>query len=99
LLEERLLSLLLVALLPSKVLVTSNLINLLLINTRQINLLRSSDNVAGVDTAEGNAVDFKGASDKENTLAEILQEDDALATEATSEEDENGTGSEGRSGS
>ena len=39
LLEERLLSLLLVTLLPSKVLLASNLVNLLRIDTREINLV------------------------------------------------------------
>lgn len=95
LLEESLLSLLLVTLLPSKVLITSNLINLLLINARQVNLLGSSDNVAGIDAAEGNTVDFERAGDEENALTEVLQEDDALSAETTSEEDEDGTGGEG----
>lgn len=99
LLEESLLSLLLVTLLPSKVLITSNLINLLLVNTSQINLLGCSDNVTGVDAAEGNTVDLERAGNEENTLAEVLQEDDALAAEATSEEDEDGTGSKRSSGS
>lgn len=94
LLEERLLSLLLVTLLPSKVLVTRNLINLLRVNTGQIDLVRGSDNVAGVDAAEGNTVDLERAGDEEDALAKVLQEDDALATEAASEEDEDGTGLE-----
>jgi hypothetical protein len=99
LLKEIILSLFLVTLLPSKVLVTRNLINLLLINTRQINFLGGGDNVAGVDAAERNTVDFEGAGNEENTLLEVLQQDDALATETTSEEDENGAGGEGWSGS
>ena len=57
------------------------------------------DNVAGVDAAEGDTVDLEGTGDEEDTLAEVLQKDDALAAEATSEEDEDGTGSEGGSGS
>jgi hypothetical protein len=58
----------------------------------------SSDNVAGVDAAEGNTVDFERTSNEENTLAEVLQEDDTLATETTSEENKDGTGGEGFSG-
>ena len=58
----------------------------------------SSDNVAGVDTAERNTVNFERASDEENTLAEVLQEDDALAAETTSEKDKDSAGSEGFSG-
>jgi hypothetical protein len=56
--------------------------------------LGCSDNVAGVNTAEGNTVDFEGTGNEENTLAEVLQENDALAAEATSEEDEDGAGGE-----
>jgi hypothetical protein len=58
----------------------------------------SSDNVAGVDAAERNTVDFERTSNEENTLAEVLQEDDTLAAETTSEENKDGTGGEGFSG-
>lgn len=53
------------------------------------------DDVSGVDSAQGNTVDLEGAGDQEDTLVEGLQENDALATEATSEEDQDGTGLEG----
>jgi hypothetical protein len=94
LLEECLLALLLLGLVLRKVLVLRDLINLLLVNTGEINLLGSGDNVASVDSAEGNTVDLEWTSNEENALWEVLQEDDALATEATSEEDEDSTGSE-----
>ena len=94
LLEELLLSLLLVGLLPSKVLLRGDLVNLRLVNAGQVNLLRCGDNVAGVDSSERHAVDLEWAGDEEDTLWEALQEDDVLAAEAASEEDEHGTGSE-----
>lgn len=102
LLEECILSLLLVTLLPSKVVLARNLIDLLRVNTSQINLVGSSDHVAGVDAAERDTVDLEGTGDEEDTLLEVLQENDALATETTSEEDEDGTGGKrfaGRRGS
>lgn len=74
-----------------EVLVLRNLINLLGIETAEINLLGSGDNVAGVDSSKGNTVDLEWASNEENTLWEVLQEDDALATETASEEDKDST--------
>ena len=95
LLEELIFTLLLVTLLPGKVLLTSDLVNLLLVNTRQIDLVRCGDNVAGVDSAKRNTVNLEWASNEENTLGECLQEDDTLSTETTSEENEDSAGSEG----
>jgi hypothetical protein len=66
--EELLLSRLLVTLLSRKVLVTSNLINLLRINTRQINFLGGGDNVTGVDSSQRNAVDLKGTGNEQDAL-------------------------------
>jgi hypothetical protein len=68
LLEELLLSLLLVCLLLSKVLLPSHLVNLRLVNAGQIDLLRRGDNIAGVDSSEGNTVDLERASNKKDTL-------------------------------
>lgn len=47
-----------------------------------------------VDTAEVDTVDFVGTSDQEEARLQLLEEDDAFASEATSQEDENGTGSD-----
>jgi hypothetical protein len=52
------------------------------------------NNIASINSAKGNTVDLEGTSDKENTLGEVLQENDAFAAETTSEEDKNGTRSE-----
>jgi hypothetical protein len=94
LLEESFLSLLLVGLLPSEVLLRGDLLNLRLVNASQIDLLGCGDHVAGIDSSERDAVDLERASDEEDTLGKVLQEDDALAAEATSEQDEHGTGSQ-----
>lgn len=56
------------------------------------------DHVAGVDATERDTVDLEGTGDQEDTLVEGLEENDALATEAASEKDEDGTGLEGSTG-
>lgn len=99
LLEESLLTSLLLGLLGGEVLGLRNLLNLLLVQTRDVDLVRGGDDVSGVDPSQGNAVDLEGTSDEEDTLVEGLQENDALATESTSEEDEDGTGLKRLSGS
>jgi hypothetical protein len=68
LLEELLLSFLLVTLLSRKILVTSNLIDLLRVNTRQIDLLGCGDNVTGVDSSQRNTVNLEGAGNEKDTL-------------------------------
>jgi len=98
LLEECLFSSLLLTLSVSKVLVSSYLIDLGLVNTCEIDLLGSCDNVASIDSAERNTVDLEWASDEENTLGDVLEENNTLAAETTSEEDEHGTWGKSRSG-
>jgi hypothetical protein len=61
--------------------------------------LRGSDNVAGVNSSEGNTVDLEWAGNEKDTLGEVLLEDDTLATETTSEENENSTRSKACTGS
>ena len=56
------------------------------------------DHVAGVDATERDTVDLEGTGDQEDTLVEGLEENDALATEAASEKDEDGTGLERSTG-
>jgi hypothetical protein len=96
LLEELGLAGLLVGRLTGEVLLVGDLLDLLGVNTGDINLVGCGDNVAGVDAANGDTVDLEGAGDEENTLVEGVQEDDTLATEAASEENEDGAGDEGR---
>lgn len=95
LLEESLLAALLVGLLVAgEVLLAGSLVN-----GRRVDALNwdgglGGDHIAGVDAAERNPVDLEWSGNEENTLIEDLEEDDALATEAPSEEDEDGTGLE-----
>lgn len=93
-LEESLLGLLLSLLLLGEVVGGGDLLEGLLVNSGDVNALGGGDNVAGVDTAEGNAVNLEGTGDKEDTLLEVLEEDDTLAAEATGQEDQDGTGLE-----
>lgn len=94
LLEESLLGLLLSLLLLGEVVGSGDLLEGLGVDTGDVEALGGGDHVAGVDAADGDTVDLEGAGDEENTLVEVLEENDALATETTSEEDQDGTGLE-----
>jgi len=95
LLEESLLARLLLGLLGGEVLWLRDLLNLLVVEAADVDLVRGSDDVSGVDAAQGNAVDLEGTGDEQDTLVERLEEDNALAAEATGEQDQDGTGLEG----
>lgn len=97
LLEELVLTLLLLTLLTSEVLVTGYLIDLSLVKTGKVDLVGSGNNVTSVDSSEWDTVDLKWTGDEEDTLREVLEEDDALATETTSEKDKDGSWGEGGS--
>lgn len=99
LLEESLLAGLLLDLLRGEVLGLRDLLDLLGVKASDIDLHGGGDDIAGVDPAQGNAVDLEGAGDEEDALLEGLEEDDALAAEAAGEEDQDGTGLEGAAGS
>merc|ERR1711988_1139060 len=88
LLEESLLTSLLLGLLGGKVLWLGDLVD----------LHGGGDDVAGVNPTQGDAVDLEGTGDEEDTLIERLEEDDTLAAEATSEEDQDSAGLEGLAG-
>lgn len=99
LLEECLLAgLLLLGLLADKVLGLGNLVNLLGVDTGQVNLLGGGDNVSGVDSSQGDTVDLEGAGDEQHTLVEGLEKNDTLAAEATGQQDQDGTGLQGGAG-
>jgi hypothetical protein len=68
LLEESFLAFLLLALLSCEVLVSSYLINLLLIDAGQINLVRGCNNIASINSSERNAVDLEWSGNEKNTL-------------------------------
>lgn len=94
LLEESLLGLLLSLLLLGEVVRSRDLLQRLRVDTGNVDALGGGDHVASVHPSEGDAVDLEGTGDEENTLVEVLEEDDTLAAEAASEEDQNGTGLE-----
>jgi len=95
LLEESLLALLLLCLVLGEVALLADLINDSGVNTRHVDLLRCGNDVASVHAAERDTVGLEGTGDEENTLAEGLEEYNALAAETAGEEDEDGAGLEG----
>lgn len=99
LLEESLLGALLVGLLVAgEVVRVGDLLEGLAVEAVDGDGGAGGDHVASVDAAEGNAVDLERTGDQEDTLVEGLEEHNALATEAASEKDEDGTGLEGSTG-
>jgi len=58
----------------------------------EVNLGRGSDNVGLVDATKGDTVDLERSSNEEETGGELSENDDALSTESTGEEDYDGTG-------
>jgi len=94
-LEEVIFSLSLAILFAGPVLVLGNLVEDRAVDTSDIYDGRSGDDVSVVDAAEGDAIGLEGTGDKENAFGEVAQEHDALAAEATGEEDEDGAGLEG----
>jgi len=71
-------------------------VKLVNVDTSKINGGRGGDHVAGVDTAKRNTVNLERTGDEQDTVGQSLQEHNALAPETTSEEDQDGTGLEGR---
>jgi hypothetical protein len=98
LLEERVLTRLVGGLVLGEVAVLANLIQNLGVDTLQVNGGGGCDDIAGVDPSQRNAVYFEWASDEENTLGKVLEENDTLAAETTSEEDYDCSGDERGSG-
>lgn len=94
LLEERLLAGLLLGLLRGEVLGLRDLLNLGLVDPGKVDLQGCGDDVSRVDAAEGDAVDLEGPGDEQDTLVEVLEEDDTLAAEAAGEQNQDGAGLE-----
>jgi hypothetical protein len=95
LLEERVLTGLVGRLVLGEVAVLANLVQNLRVDTLQVDRGRGSDHISGVYPSQRNAVDFERSGDKEDTLGKVLEENDTLAAETTSEEDDDGSGLEG----
>lgn len=64
---------------------------------RDVNLGRGGDNVGLRDSSEGNTVDESGSGDEEKTRGELSEVDDSLSSVSSGEEDEDGSGGDGRS--
>jgi len=86
--EEFLLLGLLGALLFGEVLVVKLIQTL---NTGEIDLGRSGDDVSGVDSAEWDTVDLERSAYEEEAVVKWLEVDNTLSTVSTSEDDEDGT--------
>lgn len=61
-------------------------------------MVGSGDDVSRIDSSQRDTVDLEGAGNEEDALIESLEENDALASESTSEENEDSAGLEGFSG-
>lgn len=95
-LEELLLAALLVRLaVPGEVLGLAGLANGCLVEAVERHSCGGGDHVAGVDAAEWDAVELEGAGDEKDALWQDIEEDDTLAAETASEEDEDGARLEG----
>jgi hypothetical protein len=94
LLEERILSWLAGRLVLGKVAVRADFLQDLLVNALQVHLGRSCNDISCVYPSQRDAVDFEGTGDEKDTLGQVLEENDTLAAETTSEEDNDGTGLE-----
>lgn len=98
LLEEGLLALLLLALLfPGEVLGLGDLVYYFGVETAEIDFCGGRNDISGIYSSDGYAIDLEWAGDQESAFLEVLEENHTLATETTSEENEDGTGLEGGS--
>jgi hypothetical protein len=95
LLEERILTRLVGGLVLGEVVGRAGLLQNLLVYALEVDLGGGSNDIAGVYSSQGNTVDFEGTGNEEDTLFDVLEDDDALAAEATSKEDNDGAGLEG----
>ena len=98
LLEESILARLVCGLVLGEVALLGGLVQDRLVDTLDVDGGGGSDDIAGVYAAQRNAVNLEGTGDEENTLGKVLEDNDTLATETTSEKDDDGTGLEGSTG-
>ena len=98
LLEESVLARLVCGLVLGEVALLGGLLQDTLVDTLDVDGGGGSNDIAGVYSSQRNAVNLEGTGDEENTLGKVLEENDTLAAETTSEEDDDGTGLEGSTG-
>lgn len=84
-LEELLLSFLLLALLPGEIFVSTYFVDLFLVNAGQIDFVGCGDDIAGIDSSQWYTIDFEWTGNEEDTLREVLEENHTLAAETTRE--------------
>jgi hypothetical protein len=98
LLEESILSGLVCGLVLGEVALLRGLVQDTLIDTLDVDGGGGSNDITGVNSSQRNAVNLERTGNEEDTLGKVLEDNDTLATEATSEEDDDGTGLEGSTG-
>jgi hypothetical protein len=66
-------------------------------DTSKVYLGRGSNDVGLTDSSKGNTVEPERSADEQKSAVQLLQENDPLAPESSSQQDQDGTGSDGRS--
>jgi len=61
------------------------------INTRNRHLGGGGNDVTGVDSSQWNTVDLERTGDQQGVVLQLLQEDNSLTSETTSQQDQDGT--------
>jgi hypothetical protein len=92
LLEESILSSLFLGLFCSEVFWLRDLLNLLLIYSRDVDLVGCGNDISCIDSSERNTIDLEGASNQENALVKSLEKDNTLSPESTSKKNQNSSG-------
>lgn len=87
LLEESLLSLLLSGLAGSEISGLRDLLQSLLVKAGQFDGCAGGNDISGIDSSKWDTVELVGTGNEEDTLWEVLEKDNTLATETASEED------------
>lgn len=75
-----------------KVTFLGNLVDNLGVNAGQVDLLARGNDIASVHSPQRNTIGLERAGNEKDTLVKGLEEDDTLAAEATSKENEDGAG-------
>ena len=84
--------LVLTSLLGLAVLLEECVVDLGSINSLEVDLGGGGQSVSLIHSLEGDTVDLVGAGNEEETRGKLLEENNAAATEATSEDNQHGTG-------
>jgi len=66
-------------------------------NSGEVDLGRGGDNVSLTDSSERNSVEPERSADEQKSAVQLLQEDNPLAPESSSQQDQDGTGGDGSS--